>query len=609
MEKYIVSARKYRPKSFSTVVGQQALAHTLQTAIKSNRLAHAYLFCGPRGVGKTSCARIFAKTINCEHLTEDGEACEECESCRAFNEQRSYNVIELDAASNNSVDEMRNLVDQVKIPPQIGKYKVYIIDEVHMLSTSAFNAFLKTLEEPPAHAIFILATTEKHKILPTILSRCQIYDFARITVQDIVEQLQKIADKEGITAEPAALNIIAQKADGAMRDALSIFDQVAASSMGNITYRSAIENLNVLDYEYYFRLVDGFVKGDVQQSLLTYQEIRNHGFDSLFFITGLASHFRNLLVAASPVTLPLLEVAADVAPRYAEQAKTTPLNFLYKAMDLCNDCDINYRTASNKQFLVELTLIKICQILTAAPDPTPGGGLKPFAPQQQTQEPQQRYQAAPAPAAPQPAAPQNKGTREEIAAMHAQYAAAPEMALLGGGSKEASQIAQNIINRGNSMPHNARTASNPATKVISISKLTAKVAAGEAKTELQKTRRNENFTYDSLMNVWGQYIKTHGNEVFLINALMTTRPSVSPEKVINIPVDNIAQQESIAAHQTSLLEYFRNGLNNDFITITTSLKEAGQQVKVLTPEEIAVDMMRSNDNIKNLVQSLNLGIA
>lgn len=608
MENYIVSARKYRPQSFSTVVGQQALAHTLQTAIKSNRLAHAYLFCGPRGVGKTSCARIFAKTINCEHLTEDGEACEQCESCRAFNEQRSYNVIELDAASNNSVDEMRNLVDQVKIPPQIGKYKVYIIDEVHMLSTSAFNAFLKTLEEPPAHAIFILATTEKHKILPTILSRCQIYDFNRITVQDIVEQLQKIAAKEGIAAEPAALNIIAQKADGAMRDALSIFDQVAASSMGNITYRSAIENLNVLDYEYYFRLVDNFISGDVQQALLAYQDIRNHGFDSLFFVNGLASHFRNLLVAASPVTMPLLEVADEVAPRYAEQAQKTPLNFLYKAMDLCNECDLNYRTASNKQFLVELTLIKICQILNSTPDPAPGSGLKAFNPaqqqQSQVQAPIQQYSA------PVPPAPQNKVTKKDIAAMHADYASSPEMALLGGDSKEASKIAQNIINRGNNMPHNVRPTSSSSSKVISISGLTKSMnLSSEQKQKPVNNHRNENFTFDQLMKTWKDYVDSHRNEVFLINALITTTPSVSPEKVINIPVDNIAQQESIAAHQSSLLEFFRNALNNDFITITTSLKERAQQIKILSPEEIAVDMMRSNENVKDLVKSLKLGIA
>ena len=316
MEQYIVSARKYRPSTFKTVVGQKALTATLKNAIDSDRLAQAYLFCGPRGVGKTSCARIFAKTINCLNPAADGEACNECESCKAFNEGRSMNIMELDAASNNSVDGIRTLTDQVRIPPQLGKYRVFIIDEVHMLSVAAFNAFLKTLEEPPKYVIFILATTEKHKIIPTILSRCQIYDFNRITINDMVEQLSYVASQEGITADPAALNIIAQKADGAMRDALSIFDQVAASSRNNITYQSAIANLNVLDYEYYFRLVDAFLAGDVITSLLIYKEVRDHGFDSLFFINGLASHIRDLMVAADARTIPLLEVSSDVAIRY-----------------------------------------------------------------------------------------------------------------------------------------------------------------------------------------------------------------------------------------------------------------------------------------------------
>jgi DNA polymerase-3 subunit gamma/tau len=302
MENYVVSARKYRPKNFASVVGQEALTHTLKSAIDSGRLAHAYLFCGPRGVGKTTCARIFAKTINCLNPRPDGEACCECESCKAFEEQRSYNIVELDAASNNSVDDIRNLTDQVRIPPQIGKYRVFIIDEVHMLSTAAFNAFLKTLEEPPAHAIFILATTEKQKIIPTILSRCQIYDFSRITVNDIIKQLETIATDQHITYEPAALNVIAQKADGAMRDALSIFDQVAASSEGNITYQSALDNLNVLDYDYYFRLDAAFLACDIPQTLLIYKEIRDKGFDSQFFINGLAGHIRSLMVASTPAT-------------------------------------------------------------------------------------------------------------------------------------------------------------------------------------------------------------------------------------------------------------------------------------------------------------------
>ena len=372
MENYIVSARKYRPSTFESVVGQRALTTTLKNAIATQKLAHAYLFCGPRGVGKTTCARIFAKTINCITPTADGEACNQCESCVAFNEQRSYNIHELDAASNNSVDDIRQLVEQVRIPPQIGKYKVYIIDEVHMLSASAFNAFLKTLEEPPRHAIFILATTEKHKILPTILSRCQIYDFNRISVEDTVNHLSYVASKEGITAEPEALNVIAMKADGGMRDALSIFDQVISFTGGNITYKSVIDNLNVLDYEYYFRLTDSFLENKVSDALLLFNDVLNKGFDGSHFITGLSSHFRDLLVAKDAVTLPLLEVGASIRQRYQEQAQKCPLPFLYRAMKLCNECDLNYRVSKNKRLRVELTLIQVAQ-LTIEGDDVSGG--------------------------------------------------------------------------------------------------------------------------------------------------------------------------------------------------------------------------------------------
>ena len=372
MENYIVSARKYRPSTFESVVGQRALTTTLKNAIATQKLAHAYLFCGPRGVGNTTCARMFAKTINCMTPTADGEACNQCESCVAFNEQRSYNIHELDAASNNSVDDIRQLVEQVRIPPQIGKYKVYIIDEVHMLSASAFNAFLKTLEEPPRHAIFILATMEKHKILPTILSRCQIYDFNRISVEDTVNHLSYVASKEGITAEPEALNVIAMKADGGMRDALSIFDQVVSFTGGNITYKSVIDNLNVLDYEYYFRLTDSFLENKVSDALLLFNDVLNKGFDGSHFITGLSSHFRDLLVAKDAVTLPLLEVGASIRQRYQEQAQKCPLPFLYRAMKLCNECDLNYRVSKNKRLLVELTLIQVAQ-LTIEGDDVSGG--------------------------------------------------------------------------------------------------------------------------------------------------------------------------------------------------------------------------------------------
>lgn len=363
MNQYIVSARKYRPSTFASVVGQGSLTTTLKNAIAGDKLAHAYLFCGPRGVGKTTCARIFAKTINCFHVTPEGEACNKCESCVSFNEQRSYNIYELDAASNNKVDDIRLLVEQVRIPPQIGKYKVYIIDEVHMLSTQAFNAFLKTLEEPPQHAIFILATTEKHKIIPTILSRCQIYDFNRIRVDDIVTHLEEVAQREGYSAEPEALNIIALKADGGMRDALSIFDQVVSFTRGNITYEEVIRNLNVLDYEYYFRLTEFFLQNKVSDALLLFNDILSKGFEGSHFISGLASHFRDLLVSKDEVTLPLLEVGAAIRERYKEQAKMSPVDFLYKGLALCNQCDIQYRESKNKRLLVELTLIQLAQLI------------------------------------------------------------------------------------------------------------------------------------------------------------------------------------------------------------------------------------------------------
>jgi len=362
MDNYIVSARKYRPSTFHSVVGQQSLTTTLKNAILNNKLAHAYLFSGPRGVGKTSCARIFARTINCLNLTAAGEACDACESCMSFNEQRSLNIHELDAASNNSVDDIRSLVDQVRIPPQIGKYKVYIIDEVHMLSTQAFNAFLKTLEEPPKHAIFILATTEKQKVIATILSRCQIYDFTRISIADMVEHLQFVASNENISAEPEALNIIAQKADGGLRDALSIFDQVVSYTGGNVTYQAVIENLNVLDYEYYFRITEAMLKGEIRSCMLLLNEILEKGFDGQHIITGLSAHFRDLLVCKDESTLVLLEVGASIREHYRAMAKQCPDQLLFRAIELANQCDLNYRDSRNKRLLLELTLIRLCQL-------------------------------------------------------------------------------------------------------------------------------------------------------------------------------------------------------------------------------------------------------
>ena len=417
MDNYIVSARKYRPTTFNSVVGQSTLTTTLKNAIATGKLAHAFLFCGPRGVGKTTCARIFAKTINCEHPTADGEACNECESCRAFAEQRSLNIYELDAASNNSVDDMRMLIEQVQVPPQVGRYKVFIIDEVHMLTTQAFNAFLKTLEEPPAHAIFILATTEKHKILPTILSRCQIYDFNRMEVPDIVNHLKGVAEKEGIAYEEEALSVIARKADGGMRDALSIFDQVASFSAGNITYKKVIEDLNILDYDYYFNLTDSLLKGDIPAAMLTFNEILRKGFEGNHFIGGLAAHFRDLLVSRDESTLPLLDVADNVRQRYSEQAKRCKPQFLYRALKLCNDCDVNYRVSRNKRLGVELCLIEVAQ---CAQEDAPGCGLGPT----KTLKPifahtATKKQEAPKPAAPKPAAQSQPPAVGNVQAAHA----------------------------------------------------------------------------------------------------------------------------------------------------------------------------------------------
>jgi len=362
MENFIVSARKYRPDSFESVVAQPSITATLKNAIKSQQLAHAYLFCGPRGVGKTTCARIFAKTINCTNLSPETEACNECESCKSFNANRSFNIHELDAASNNSVDDIRNLTDQVRVPPQMGKYSVYIIDEVHMLSQAAFNAFLKTLEEPPNHAIFILATTEKHKIIPTILSRCQIFDFNRIGVADIAGHLTYVAQQENVEIETEGVNVIAQKADGAMRDALSIFDQIVSFSGKKITYQDVISNLNVLDYDYYFRLVDDFQKNNVPGALLIFNDILNHGFDGHHFISGLSSHFRDLLVCKDPVTVQLLEVGGDIKERYKAQSAAVESGFLQEALSIANDCDLNYKTSQNKRLLIELALIRIAQL-------------------------------------------------------------------------------------------------------------------------------------------------------------------------------------------------------------------------------------------------------
>jgi len=593
MESYIVSARKYRPSTFKSVVGQHALVNTLKNAVKSGRLAHSYLFCGQRGVGKTTMARIFAKAINCEHLTADGEPCNECESCRAFNEQRSLNIIELDAASNNSVDDIRQLTDQVLVPPVTGRYRVFIVDEVHMLSAAAFNAFLKTLEEPPKYVIFILATTERQKILPTILSRCQKYDFQRITPSDIAEQLKYVADHEGYTTEPEALNVIAQKADGAMRDALSIFDQVAAASMGNITYRAAIDNLNVLDYDYYFRLVDAFADNNVEQSLLVYKDVRDHGFDSRVFINGVAAHLRELVVAHSPELVSLMEVTGEIAERYKQQAARCPLGKLYQAMDLCNTCDLNYINATNKRFIVELTLIKICQLFggeTAAPTaPQPLRKVAPAAPA----APAPQRQAVPAPAS-QPQAPVAQPVRPVRPAPAPRPQATP-----GGKVAGLSSVSIKAPISGTAVPQSQQPAGSNA-------------AETEKKNDIRplNSPRNEAYTDDAFREGWREFVRQHEKEAMLYNAMIKGFPSATGEPFhYEFVVDNPAQKDKIESFMPDILQSLRNFVSNDSVMLSVKVRERQPGEKIWNQTELMKEAAERNPKVLEFIKKYQLSLA
>ena len=615
MENYIVSARKYRPSTFESVVGQRALTTTLKNAIATQKLAHAYLFCGPRGVGKTTCARIFAKTINCMTPTADGEACNQCESCVAFNEQRSYNIHELDAASNNSVDDIRQLVEQVRIPPQIGKYKVYIIDEGHMLSASAFNAFLKTLEEPPRHAIFILATTEKHKILPTILSRCQIYDFNRISVEDTVNHLSYVASKEGISAEPEALNVIAMKADGGMRDALSIFDQVVSFTGGNITYKSVIDNLNVLDYEYYFRLTDCFLANKVSDALLLFNDVLNKGFDGSHFITGLSSHFRDLLVGKDPVTLPLLEVGASIRQRYQEQAQKCPLPFLYKAMKLCNECDLNYRISKNKRLLVELTLIQVAQLTTEGDDVS--GGRSP----KQTIKP-----VFSQPAAAQPS----------------QVASASSVQQAPVHSSPASVTANVTPNRQPQKATTARPVSPSATNTTSSAPLPGAGIPSVAKEErkvpvmkmsslgvsiknpqrdqaaqnatvahvprVQQPEQDSNFNERDLNYYWQEYAgQLPKEQVAIAKRMQVLRPVLlNNSTTFEIVVDNEIAAKDFTALIPELQDYLRGRLKNSKVVMTVRVSAPTETVRAVGRVEKFQMMSQKNQALMQLKEEFGL---
>ena len=585
---YIVSARKYRPITFDTVVGQAALTTTLKNAVKSGKLAHAYLFCGPRGVGKTTCARIFAKAINCQNPTAEGEACNECESCQSFNEQRSLNIFELDAASNNSVEHIKTLMEQTRIPPQLGRYKVFIIDEVHMLSTAAFNAFLKTLEEPPAHVIFILATTEKHKILPTILSRCQIYDFERMTIRNTVDHLKHVAEKEGISYEEQALAVIAEKADGGMRDALSIFDQAASFCQGNITYEKVIEDLNVLDAENYFQIIDLSVDNKVSDIMLLLNNVINKGFDGGLLIQGLAKHVRNVLMAKDPQTLPLLEVSDQQRQRYQEQAKRCETRFLYQALKKMNQCDINYRQSSNKRLLVELTLIEIAQI-TQPDDEGDSAGRRPRRLKSLFMH--LMRQAQPKTAAPQVAAAKPLAAK----ASSPSRPSSPSMPSSPSQPNRAVKLGGIGFSWNNLMDQGKPSKINliPGTVSPAITQ-----------------QKNAQFSQEDLELQWMAMCNRMPQELSGIATRMKNmNPTIIELPQIEVLVDNSLIKQEMEDFKGRILSTLKNGLQNENISLEIRIIEHQEQVKPLTRREQFEQLTKENPAIDKLRQVFDLELA
>ena len=594
---YIVSARKYRPTTFDTVVGQAALTTTLKNAVKSGKLAHAYLFCGPRGVGKTTCARIFAKAINCQNPTAEGEACNECESCQSFNEQRSLNIFELDAASNNSVEHIKTLMEQTRIPPQLGRYKVFIIDEVHMLSTAAFNAFLKTLEEPPAHVIFILATTEKHKILPTILSRCQIYDFERMTVRNTIDHLKSVAEKEGIQYEEQALAVIAEKADGGMRDALSIFDQAASFCQGNITYDKVIEDLNVLDTENYFRIIDLSIINNVSDIMVLLNSIINKGFDGGLLIQGLAKHVRNVLMAKDPQTLPLLEVSDQQRQRYQEQAQKCETRFLYQALKLMNQCDINYRQSSNKRLLVELTLIEIAQI--TQPDDGASAGRRPKRLKSLFKNLIQQSQ-------PKSAAPQVAAAEAPVSTTTAPKNAQPSTA-------EASSQPSTP----NSQP------SKPSVKLGGLGFSWTKLRQGDKSSKVNFSDslaegkdgqpNDQKFSQEDLELQWMSMCNRMSDNkpqlIGIATRMKNMNPQITEFPQVEVTVENELIKQDMEAIQKSILKTLQLHLHNQQITFTIQVSNQKEQTKILSRREQFEEMRKINPAVAKLQQEFDLELA
>ena len=620
MEEYIVSARKYRPMTFDSVVGQGALTTTLKNAVKSGKLAHAYLFCGPRGVGKTTCARIFAKAINCEHPREDGEACNECESCQAFNEQRSYNIFELDAASNNGVEHIKTLMEQTRIPPQVGKYKVFIIDEVHMLSAAAFNAFLKTLEEPPSHVIFILATTEKHKILPTILSRCQIYDFERMTVPNTIQHLKMVAEKEGIQYEEQALAVIAEKADGGMRDALSIFDQAASFCQGNITYQKVIEDLNVLDSDNYFRMIDLALENKVSEMMVVLDGILGKGFDGGNMIQGLAQHVRNVMMAKDPQTLPLLETSEEQKAKYQAQAQKAPTPFLYKALKLMNDCDVQYRQSSNKRLLVELTLIQIGQITQPEDQDVPSAGRTPhrlkslfqkivaqLKPAVQGAGAGQDSSSKVATTASQPAATDTHTPTPTDAAPASGSTTTPATAASATTEAAKKRTLKNVNLSGIGMTfanlkkveESARRAYNP------IDRLQDEAPAANASGQPM----NQPFSQEQVEGQWISMclrIQNVKDLIGLASRMKPIVPKITDFPNIEVVVDNQLLLDDILRIKNRIRSTFVQGLQNNELQITYRLAEANEVTKILSKRELLEKLKEENPAVGKLMQSLKL---
>jgi len=593
MENFVVSARKYRPVTFDTVVGQASITNTLKNAIRSNTLAQAFLFCGPRGVGKTTCARIMAKTINCLNPTENMEACNECESCRAFNNNASFNIYELDAASNNSVDDIRNLVDQVRIPPQIGQYKVYIIDEVHMLSAAAFNAFLKTLEEPPAYAKFILATTEKHKIIPTILSRCQIFDFKRITVDDIAKHLVFVAQSEGVNAEPEALNIIAQKADGALRDALSIFDQMVSFSGKNITYKDVIDNLNVLDYDYYFQIVDHILRGNTSDILLILNDIISKGFEPQHFVNGMGNHLRSLMVCKDPITVQLLEVSEQLRQRYLAQSQACPMPFLIRALEINNKCDIDYRAANNKRLHLEIALMKMCALCSQALN-------MPTAQAQPVQMPQNR-----------------PATTSQPATVSQQPVPTPQATATG---KAPEPVQQSIPTPAPQQPSNTTvqqstvqqpTVQQPTptvrprgtTSSISINKA---MQQAEQKAEVKEETWDTPFTQEQLTDSWADFVNRYKNiSPNFAAALGKYTPKLTGNTEIHFSVDNLLFEHDTEG-MSALKHHLKQSLHNNQFQLKPEVMERPAEIEAYTDKDKFEKMVEERPYLRDLQTELKL---